>query len=86
MAEMRYTRIIRKTLLLSAIGIILSLSIASMCCSGTWNLNKFYDVGEVFDTWNLNDEPAISCNLPSKKSIGIICICMHLMLEIRPFL
>ena len=67
MAEMRYTRIIRKTLLLSAIGIILSLSIASMCCSGTWNLNKFYDVGEVFDTWNLNDEPAISCNLPSKK-------------------
>lgn len=67
MAEMRYTRIIRKTLLLSAIGIILSLSIASMCSSGTWNLNKFYDVGEVFDTWNLNDAPAISCNLPSKK-------------------
>lgn len=68
MAEMKYTRIIRKTLLLSVIGIILSLSVASMYSSGTWNLDKFYDVGEVFDTWNLNDAPAVSCSLPSKKN------------------
>ena len=40
-----------RILVIAAVGLIFSLAAAAMYCSGTWNLNRFYDVGEVYDVW-----------------------------------
>lgn len=39
-----------RILVIAAVGLIFSLAAAAMYCSGTWNLNRFYDVGEVYDS------------------------------------
>ena len=50
---------------------MLSLSVAAMYCSGTWNLNQFYDVGEVYD---ISSQPRDFTNVryDSEKSCYVI--------------
>ena len=37
-------------------GIIFSISVGAMWTSNTWNLNCFFDVGQIYDFWGVERE------------------------------